>query len=303
MRGYSVTFSIVAVDREAREIGVAIASCNWDARGVCMARAEIGAIASQGSGDQALLPQYFENLQQGYDPEAILTGFEATDAQIVGRQIGAVSFAGHAAAYTGERCMPWAGHRVGDGFTCQGNILAGPDVVDAMAETFEQTEGPLYARLYAALSAGETAGGDLRGKQSAGLVIAKKGFGQPGTDTMIDFSIEDHVEPVQELGRIMKAAGSLLRVSMFRAMVHRAQPEDRPGILAQFRAYLEDKKDPRYLDGWISLAKDYQGIGDAEKAAEALGQYLGICPQMRPVLRTQIGKGFLPAAWSDLVRG
>ena len=281
---------------------MAIASCNWDARGVCMARAETGAIASQGSGDQALLPQYFENLEKGGDPEAILAGFETTDPQIAGRQIGAVSFTGKAAAYTGERCMPWAGHRMGDGFTCQGNILAGPDVVDAMAETFEKMNGPLYARLYAALSAGEAAGGDLRGKQSAGLVIAKKGFGQPGTDTMIDFSIEDHPEPVQELGRIMQAAGSLLRVSMLRAMVHRAQPEDRPDILAQLRAYLEDKKDPRYLDGWISLAKDYEDIGDTYKAAEALGQYLAIRPQMRPVLREQIGKGYLPTAWSGLVR-
>lgn len=266
-----------------------------------MARAEVGAIASQGSGDQALLPQYFDLLAKGSDPEAILAGFETTDPTIAGRQIGAVSFAGQAAAYTGERCMPWAGHRIGDGFTCQGNILAGPDVVDAMAETFEQTEGPLYARLYAALSAGEAAGGDLRGKQSAGLVIAKKGFGQPGTDTMIDFSIEDHADPVQELGRIMQTAGSLLRVSMLRAMVRRAQPEDRSDVLAQLRAYLEDKKDPRYLDGWISLAKDYEGIGDAEKSAEALNQYLAIRPQMRPVLREQVEKGYLPAAWNEFV--
>ena len=96
-----MTFSIVAVDREAQEIGMAIASCNWDARGVCMARAESGAIASQGSGDQALLPQYFEHLEKVGVPEALVAGLETTFPQIAGRQSGAGSFTGKAAAYTG----------------------------------------------------------------------------------------------------------------------------------------------------------------------------------------------------------
>ena len=296
-----MTFSIVAVDKVAQEIGVAIASCNWDARGVCMARAEIGAIASQGSGDQALLPQYFANLAEGLEPESILSGFRATDDAIHGRQIGVVSFSGEAAAYTGDRCMAWAGHRVGDGYTCQGNILAGPEVVDAMAETFEASPGSLYARLFAALSAGEAAGGDLRGKQSAGLVVAKTGYGQPGTDTMIDFSIEDHPDPVKELGRIIHAAENLLGVSMLQNAFKRAEGDDRAAVLTQFRAFLEDKKDPRYLDGWIALARGYQSTDDHAGVADALGQYLAISPQMKPVLREQIEKGFLPAEWGGML--
>ena len=296
-----MTFSIVAVDKEAREIGMAIASCNWDARGRCMARAEAGAIASQGSGDQALLQTYFENLANGLDPETILRDFHASDSSIHGRQIGAVSFSGGAAAHTGDRCMPWAGHRIGCGYTCQGNILVGPEVVDAMAETFEGVEGPLYARLYAALSAGEAAGGDLRGKQSAGLVVAKSGYGQPGTDTMIDFSIEDHPEPVEELGRLVRTAENLLGASMLQAAFKRAEDDDRPALLARFRTFLEDKKDPRYLDAWIGLAKGYQATGDHTGAADALGQYLAISPQMRPVLCQQIDKGFLPSEWGGML--
>ena len=121
-----MTFSIVAVDRQAEEVGFAIASCNWDARRVCMARAETGAIASQGSGNQDLLPRFFEKLGAGQEPGAILDGFRASDEGIEKRQVGLISFDGTGAAHTGAACMPWAGHRIGDGYTCQGNILAGP---------------------------------------------------------------------------------------------------------------------------------------------------------------------------------
>ena len=115
-----MTFSIVEVDKKAREVGFVIASCNWDARRVCMAQAEVGAIASQASGDQTLLRQYFEKLAEVACPEVILEAFKNTDAAMANRQIGMIALDGHPVAFTGDGCMEWAGHRTGDGFGLSG---------------------------------------------------------------------------------------------------------------------------------------------------------------------------------------
>lgn len=297
-----MTFSIVAVDKRAKEVGFAIASCNWDARRVCMAQAEVGAIASQASGNQTLLPQYFEKLADGSNPEAILEVFKETDTAMENRQIGMIALDGHPVAFTGDGCIEWAGHRTGDDFACQGNILTGPEVIDAIAETFESTEGPLYARLYAAIAAGEAAGGDQRGKQSAGLVIKKLGYGQPGTDTFIDFAIEDHADPVKELGRILGVAESLVGISMLQGAFTKADAADKSTVLAQLHGFLEDKKETRYLDAWKGLATRYHEIGDLENSIVALREYLAINPSMSIALQAHVDKGRLPADWSDTLR-
>ncbi|MBA3738944.1 MAG: DUF1028 domain-containing protein, partial [Actinobacteria bacterium] len=125
------------------------------------------------------------------------------DEAVRDRQVGLVDRAGRAASYTGEGCMPWAGGITGDGFACQGNILTGPEVVQAMARTFEEAPGELVDRLLDAISAGEAAGGDRRGKQSAALLVVRDGGGYGGrSDRYIDLRVDDHEEPVRELLRV-----------------------------------------------------------------------------------------------------
>ncbi|MGI9585250.1 MAG: DUF1028 domain-containing protein, partial [Acidimicrobiia bacterium] len=120
------------------------------------------------------------------------------------RQIGVVDRMGGASTFTGSACLPWAGGRTGPGYTCQGNILTGSDVVDDMAGAFESTSGDLASRLFAALLAGDRAGGDSRGRQSAGILVVSDGGGYLGdSDVAMDLRVDDHPDPVPELGRLM----------------------------------------------------------------------------------------------------
>lgn len=290
-----MTFSIVAVDRRAGEVGLAIASCCWDAGQVCMAKAEVGAIASQASGNLEFLPRFFDRLACGDDVTAILAGFRDSDPRIESRQIGMIPFDGAPLAFTGSACSPWAGHRTGKDYACQGNILVGPEVIAAMAEAFAKTKGPLYRRLLAALEAGDVEGGDLRGRESARLAVMKKGYGQAGSDVFLDLSIEDHSDPVGELGRIVNVGETLMRILGLVGAVSKAGDEEKPGLLAELRRLLEDKRDGRYLDWWETLGMGYHEIGDVESASDAFEVYLKINPAMAPVLRAGVERGTFPA--------
>ena len=130
----------------------------------------------------------------------------ADDAGRETRQLGVVTADGRAAAFTGSECLDWAGHKTGAGFAVQGNILAGSAVVDEMARAFEETIGPLVTRLVAALEAGQAAGGDKRGQQSAAVVVERVGARlgtREGIDRVCDFRVEDHPEPIVELRRLV----------------------------------------------------------------------------------------------------
>lgn len=290
-----MTFSIVAVDRRAKEVGFAIASCCWDAGQVCMAQAEAGAIASQASGNLGFLPRFFDGLAEGGTPRSILAGFRECDPEIESRQIGMIPYEGDALSFTGARCAPWAGHRIGSDYAIQGNILVGPEVVDAMADAFERTEGSLHARLYAALAAGDAAGGDRRGRQSARLMVKKRGYGQPGTDALVDITLEDHAHPVAELGRILDVGSTLLQILRRLRAFSEASAPDKPAILDDLRAFLDDKRDRRYLDWWESLGTAYHEIGDLDDAVDAFKTYLAINPTLRVVLEAGAKQGTFPA--------
>ncbi len=289
-----MTFSIVAVDTKKKEVGFATASCCWDAGQVCMARAEKGAIASQANGNVAFLARFFEELSKGCDPVTILSTFRSIDTEIESRQIGMMPYGGRPTAFTGARCTPWAGHRVGVDYACQGNTLVGPQVIGAMAQAFEKTMGRLHERLYAALAAGDAAGGDIRGKQSARLAVRKVGWGHPGEDTLLDFAIEDHAEPVKELGRILGVFETLYAILRKLTAFNKAPAGEKPSILAELRRILDDKRDGRYLDWWESLGVAYHEIGDIDNAADAFRIYLAINPAMRSVLEAGVEGGAFP---------
>lgn len=198
------TFSIVAVDPKTGEIGVAVQS-KFIAVGAVVpwAKAGVGAIATQSYANTSYGPVGLELLSQGLHPEEVLERLISADPDRELRQVGIVDAQGRAAAFTGEKCLPWAGHIVGENFACQGNILAGKEVVEAMAEAFLQTSGTLAERLLSALFAGQKAGGDRRGQQSAALLVVKEKGGYGGfNDRYIDLRVDDHPRPIEELKRL-----------------------------------------------------------------------------------------------------
>ncbi|HEV2641892.1 MAG TPA: DUF1028 domain-containing protein [Candidatus Elarobacter sp.] len=200
------TFSIVAADPAQRELGIAVQS-KFLAVGAVVPWAEsgAGAIATQAWANTAFGPRALELLRRGEPPEQIAQTLLAGDENADDRQFGIVDAAGHAATFTGARCIAWAGGVTGQHFTAQGNCLAGPGVVDAMAATFRGAGGTLADRLVAALAAGQREGGDKRGQQSAALIVLKPGGGYGGfNDRYVDLRVDDHAAPIDELARLLE---------------------------------------------------------------------------------------------------
>jgi uncharacterized Ntn-hydrolase superfamily protein len=199
-----VTFSLVAFDRATGQHGVVVAS-KFLAVGAVVpwARAEAGAIATQAFANIPYGPDGLDMLAGGASAQEVLERLQAGDPDYEQRQIGIVDASGASVSYTGPGCFEWAGHRTGDGYAAQGNLLAGPEVVAALADTFEETEGPLAERMLAALAAGDEAGGDRRGRQSAAVIVRQTGGGYGGNnDLLIDLRVDDHADPVTELQRL-----------------------------------------------------------------------------------------------------
>jgi uncharacterized Ntn-hydrolase superfamily protein len=199
-----VTFSIVACEPYAKQLGVAVAS-KFLAVGAVVPwlEAEVGAIATQALANTRYGPHGLAHMREGMSAREALDAVLAADPGRDDRQAGFVDARGRAATHTGESCMAWAGGRTGAGYAVQGNILTGPVVVDAMAEAYESAEGDLAERLLLALAAGDTAGGDRRGRQSAAIVVVSPGAGYGGNDDrLVDLRTDDHTDPVGELRRL-----------------------------------------------------------------------------------------------------
>ncbi len=200
----AATFSIVARDPANGDLGVAVASRVLGVGSVVpWAKAGVGAVATQAFANTTFGPEGLRRLETGEAPDTAVPAMLETDPTAEQRQLALVDGRGRVAAHTGKRCLAWAGHRGGEGYSCQGNILAGEGVVAAMAEAFEKAEGELSDRLLAALAAGEAAGGDRRGKQSAAILVVRERGGYGGmNDRYVDLRVEDHAEPVKELSRL-----------------------------------------------------------------------------------------------------
>ncbi|MGF9799691.1 DUF1028 domain-containing protein [Brevibacillus agri] len=198
------TFSIVGFDPETKEWGVAVASKFLSVGSIVpWAKAGAGAVATQSWANTDYGTKGLELLAQGKSAQEVLDQLVAEDDGRSVRQVGIVDARGGSATYTGEECHAWAGGIAGPNFAAQGNILVDENTVKAMAETFQSTKGSLAERLLQALLAGEEAGGDSRGKQSAALLIVREGGGYGGKiDKSIDLRVDDHREPVRELFRL-----------------------------------------------------------------------------------------------------
>jgi len=202
---FTATFSIVAYDPATGDLGVGVAS-KFPAVGALVpwAKAKVGAIATQALANPTYGPQGLQMMELGFSAEETLNQLTKNDSGREDRQVGVVDAKGRAATFTGKNCFDFAGGITGENFAVQGNILAGRAVIEAMAEKFQKTSGPLAERLVAALEAGDAAGGDRRGKESAALLVVREGAAYGGAgDRWIDLRVDDHAEPVRELRRLL----------------------------------------------------------------------------------------------------
>ena len=201
------TFSIVGYDPVNGDWGVAVASRYFSVGAVVpWAEAGVGAVATQANVNVGYGPRGIELLRQGLTAKQVIDKLLAEDTfeGKDGRQIGVIDRNGNVAAFTGPNAPKWAGDRQGKTWTAQGNILVGPQVPEAMGRAFEATEGELAEKLFAALKAGDDAGGDSRGKQSASMLVVRKGGGRnTNNDRYIYINVDDNSQPIPELRRLL----------------------------------------------------------------------------------------------------
>jgi uncharacterized Ntn-hydrolase superfamily protein len=279
-----VTFSIVAWDPFAGpEWGVAVAS-KFLAVGAIVpwARAGAGAVATQALANVAYGPDGIAHLEAGVDAEGTLESLLASDELRSRRQVGVIDKQGATASHTGEDCFDWAGGRTGPGYACQGNILTGPEVVDAIAGTFEVSEGTLARRLLAALAAGDAAGGDRRGRQSAAILVVRAGGGYEGeSDVAVDLRVDDHGDPMAELDRLLGVhellfpnPGSLEWVEITAPLAARI----RRALIArgletgQGKGYSDDLHEALY--GWVAMENLEERWSDQAKIDKVVLDFL-----------------------------
>lgn len=207
------TFSIVAYDQQSGQIGVAVQS-HWFSVGsiVSWAEAGVGAVATQSLVNVSFGPRALESLKKGYSPQKTVEELVNADEGRDFRQLAVIDAKGRVATHTGEKCIADAGHIIGKNYSVQANMMLNKEVVPAMSKAFEQSSGPLAERMVAALQAAQKAGGDIRGQQSAAIIIVRvKSTGKFWEDRLIDLRVEDHPNAVKELARIL---------AIFRAYEH-----------------------------------------------------------------------------------
>src|SRR5215204_1171127 len=266
------TFSIVAFDPETETLGVAVQS-KFLAVGsvVPYARAGVGAVATQALANVTYGPMGLELMAQGRTASETIDLLTKEDEQEAQRQVGIVDARGRAAAFTGEDCHDWAGSITGEHYAIQGNILAGRQVVEDMASAYEASDDDLGGRLLAALEAGQEAGGDPRGKQSAALLVVREGGGYGGgNDRLVDLRVDDHPEPIEELARIR---------DLHTLYFGETEPEDvavegdiREEVMAhlQHLGYLEGR-DPGDDEALLDALSDFLQIENFEEREQERG--------------------------------
>ncbi|HEX6024576.1 MAG TPA: DUF1028 domain-containing protein [Solirubrobacter sp.] len=277
------TYSIVALDPATGELGVAVQSHWFSVGPLCAwARAGIGAVATQSVVEPAYGPNALDRLADGVGPQQALGELLAADPLQHVRQVAVIDAKGEIASHTGPDCIPHAGHVVGEHFSCQANMMARETVPAAMAAAFANADGPLSERLLAALEAAENEGGDIRGRQSAAMVVVAA-EGEPWRRT-VDLRVEDHAEPLEELRRLLVlhrayelagAADELLA----------AGRNDEAGELYQRAAELAPGSDELLF--WSGLARAQMGdldggVAAVRQAAEKNPNWLVLLDRLSP---------------------
>lgn len=275
-----MTYSIVARDLATGAFGVA-AQSHWFnvAQPVAWVRYGVGAVASQASADPSYGWRGLALMADGVDPATALRELSEADEEREQRQVAMMNASGVVAARTGDRCIAHAGHITGDGWSVQGNLLATPSVVEAMAAEYEASRGPLVIRMMGALEAAERAGGDLRGRQSAVIrIVSGSAESEPGTDESVDLRVCDQVDPLGELRRLVMVDAAYREMERGHAAIDDNRPADALG-------HFDTAVGPGHADElefWraIGLVR----LGRVDEAANSFGRLVSERPMFAELL-------------------
>jgi uncharacterized Ntn-hydrolase superfamily protein len=277
------TFSIIARDPATGELGMAVQSKAFAGGNRAMTiKGGVAVIAHQASANPMYGAIGLELLGAGMTPQQALDMMVRSDEQRDRRQVAILDAQGRTAAFTGTGTNDWKGHRCGANYCAQGNILMGPEVVDAIAKSFESSSGPLPERLLAALDAGQTAGGDARGMQCAALVIARPLAGSGGfSDRVVDLRVDDHKTPLVEIRRLynMYRSGQLITEA-------NATLNEGNSAAATDVAMKATELSPENDNAWVALANVHLRAGRKAAALDALRKAV----ELNPANRRQLPK-------------
>lgn len=252
------TYSIVAYDRATGQFGAAVQS-HWFSVGsiVPWAEAGVGAVATQSFVEPSYGPLGIELMRAGKTAREALDGLLKADRNESVRQVAMVDSAGNAAVHTGRNCIPEAGHFIGDGFACQANLMLRNTVWKAMADAYMKTPGELVDRLLAALEAAEKEGGDIRGRQSAAvIVVAGKSSGAWWRDRLFDLRVEDHPQPIAELRRLVGLAKAYSRMNSGDEFL---AADNLEGAMKEYAAAMEMCPDNLEMAFWTAVTLASKG--------------------------------------------
>ncbi|WP_419165407.1 DUF1028 domain-containing protein [Candidatus Palauibacter sp.] len=277
---YLGTYSIIGRDPDTGQLGMGVQSKAFGAGNRAMhAKGGLVIIAHQAAANPMYGAIGIELLQAGYSPEEALEIMVASDEGRDRRQVSILDQEGRTAAWTGTGASDWKGHRCGVNYCAQGNILTGPEVVAAMAASFESSTGTLAERLMDALDAAQTAGGDARGMQSGAILVVAPRVNGGYSDRVVDIRVDDHDEPLVEMRRVLNVyrSGQMLR---------EAGQMRRDGDLegAEARAREASRASPGNDNVWVSLASILLELGREEDAFAALERAVELNPGRRRTL-------------------
>jgi uncharacterized Ntn-hydrolase superfamily protein len=287
-----MTYSIVARDEVTGEIGVAVQTCFFAVGSIApWARPGVGAVATQASGERAYGPRCLDALAGGATAAEALAQAQAADPMAALSQVGVVGANGTVATTTGERCIDHSGDLVGDGFVVQANMMSTPDVWPAMASAYSGSSGPLAHRLLAALTAGEAAGGDARGRMSAALLVVEgTPAGDPGGGVVVDLRVDRSEDPLAELAGLVTAADAY--AGFFRAVyqLFGGDPLAALGTIDEALVTLPREANLRFLRTLALIAS-----GAVDAAASELQSLIAERATWQVVVRSVVSKGLISA--------
>jgi uncharacterized Ntn-hydrolase superfamily protein len=276
------TYSIVAIDPEQGDVGCAVESRAFPVGAIVpWVQAGVGAVATQSNANLAYGPRGLELLAQGMAPEAVLAELTGPDELREQRQVAVINMAGESARYTGCEVNPWYGSRSGQNYSCQGNLLSGPAVIDRMADAFEASAGEeLAERLLRALEAAEAAGGDARGSQSSALVVVRwNGEGEAPNGWRYNLRVDEHLDPVGELRRIFSVRQAYIRAYAAQEISRTGDSARQGEVDELLAAALKLAPHDDYLHALA--AGCYYRLGDRDRAARSFRRAIGLNPKAR----------------------
>lgn len=293
------TYSIVARDPDTGEMGVAVQS-HWFSVGslVPWAEAGVGAIATQSFVNVSFGPGGLDLLRAGKNAQETLQTLLDADEGLAVRQVAIVDARGNVAAHTGEKCVPHAGHLIGGGFSVQANMMLNDKVWPAMAQAFQESQSPLPERLVAALEAAQKEGGDIRGQQSAALLVVKaQSTGKVWEDRPIDLRVEDHPQPVRELKRLLRVFRAYEYMNQGDAALEENKIPEALEAYSAAQAMFPDNLEMKYWHA-ISLAN----LGRIEEARPIFQAVLAQDPNWLTLTQRLPGAGLLDVSPADYQR-